>query len=86
MNLPDKKFEKLPMCKAEILKYHESQEQFWAREVVWVVCQLQKDGIELCWRRIRDKTNMRKVNFIACLPYIDEMVDEELAYQIRSLV
>lgn len=86
MNLPDKKFEKLPICKAEILKYHESQEQYWAREVVWAVCQLQKDGIELCWKRIRDRTNMRKENFIACLPYIDEIEDEELAYQIRSLV
>lgn len=35
LGLPDKQIEKLPLCKEEILKYEESQQHYWAREVVW---------------------------------------------------
>lgn len=77
LSVPNKRFDLLPMCKDEILKYHESQEQYWARAVVWVVQQLQKEGTELCWSRIREQTNMRKVNMQSCLPFLKQMISEK---------
>ena len=76
----------LPECMALIKSYQESQEQYWAREVVWAVHQVQKDGNILVWRRIRDLTNLRRKDFEACLLYIDTLVDAEFAERIRGLL
>ena len=71
----------LPRCLAEIRQHEESQEQYWAREVVWAANQLRAAGAPLVWRRIRELTNMRRRDLDACLPYIPIYADEEmLAY------
>lgn len=57
----------LPQCLAEIRRHEESQEQYWAREVVWAANQLISAGSPLVWRRIRELTNMRPANCRACL-------------------
>ncbi len=86
LGLPDKQLEKLPLCKAEILKYEESQQHYWAREVVWAVHKILEDGQPFSWKRVRNLTNMRRVNFEACLPYVDGMVEEEMAERIKHLL
>lgn len=60
----------LPQCLAEIQQHEESQQQYWAREVVWAANQLRADGSPLVWRRIRELTNMRPENYSACLRYV----------------
>lgn len=85
LDLPDKQLEKLPMCKQEIDKYQETQQQFWARKVIWATRKTLSEGQPLTWRRIRDLTNMRNVNFTACLPFIDEYSEEELTKMIKGL-
>ena len=86
LNLPSKRIANyLPKCKAEIEKHYESQEEYWAREVVWATHQLLEDGKLLQWVGLHRLTNMRKENFIACLPYIREHADELLAEQIARL-
>lgn len=77
LNLPDKQLEKLPLCKAEILKYGESQQHFWAREVVWAVNKVLEGGQSFSWKQVHNLTNMRRVNFEACLPFIYEMVGQK---------
>lgn len=86
LGLPDKQLEKLPLCKAEILKHEESQQHYWAREVVWAVYKILEEGQPFSWKRVRNLTNMRRVNFEACLPYIDEMVGAEMAERIKHLL
>ena len=86
LGLPDKQLEKLPLCKAEILKHEESQQHYWAREVVWAAYKILEEGQPFSWRRIRNLTNMRPVNFKACLPYLDGMVEEEMAERIKRLL
>lgn len=61
----------LPKCYAEIQKNQESQEQYWAREIVWAVQQINDSGCILTWRKVRDLINIRRKDFIAALPYID---------------
>ncbi len=76
----------LPKCLAEIARHTESQEQYWAREVVWAAHQIEDSGVTLTWRKVRDLTNMRCRDFEACLPYISEYADSEFAEQILHLL
>lgn len=86
LGLPSKRLDNLPLCRAEIERHIESQQEYWAREVVWAVRQVQKSGGVLVWRRIRDLTNMRRIDFEACLPYLDRFIDSELTEQIKNLL
>ncbi|QFJ54347.1 TniQ family protein [Pseudobutyrivibrio xylanivorans] len=70
LNLPDKRFDNLPRCKEEILKWSETQEHYWAREVIWAYNKIKKEDQVLNWKKIRTLTNIRKNNFEACLPEI----------------
>lgn len=86
LNLPNKQVTLcLPQCLAEIRRNKESQEQYWAREVVWAANQLTIAGIPLVWHRIRELTNMRPQNFRDCLPYVADYADEEMAAQLNSM-
>lgn len=86
LGISDRRLKMLPECMTLIESYQESQERYWAREIVWAVRQVQKNGDVLVWRRIRDLTNMRRKDFEACLPYIDAMVDAEFAERVRGLL
>ena len=71
LGLPDKRIvQYLPKCRGEIERHEETQEKYWAREVVWAVDTIRKNGDILNWKHIRNLTNMRKKNFIACMPYL----------------
>ena len=76
----------LPKCRAEIQRYEESQEQYWAREVVWAARQIKASGVTLTWRKVRDLTNISRRDFEVCLPYISEYAEGELAEQILHLL
>ncbi|MBB5336415.1 hypothetical protein HNR32_001563 [Pectinatus brassicae] len=76
----------LPKCLAEIKRHEELQEQYWAREVAWAARQIEDSGVTLTWRKIRDLTNMRRRDFEACLPYVHNYADSELAGQIIHLL
>lgn len=62
----------VPKCLAEIRKHEESQEQYWAREAVWAVRQIENRGDTVSFRKIRELTNIRRKNLESCLPYIDD--------------
>lgn len=87
LNLPSKRINLyLPRCCEEIKKNRETQEQYWAREVVWAANQLKASGIPIVWRRIRELTNMRPAYFRACWPYIADCADKELVAQLQNLL
>lgn len=76
----------LPKCLAEIQRYAESQEQYWAREVAWAARQVEETGAALIWRKVRDLTNIRRRDFDKCLLYIPDYADSELAEKILHLL
>lgn len=87
LHLPSKKISLyLPKCLAEIQQYAESQEQYWAREVVWAVRQLEDRGATLTWRKVRDLTNIRRRDFEVCLLYISDYANRELGEQMLHLL
>ena len=85
MGVPSKYFDKLPRCKAAIQEYTESYPRYWAREVVWAVQLLQKNEEVVCWKKVRELTNLRKKNFLSCLEYVDVFTDRETATLIQFL-
>lgn len=74
------------MCKAEIEKYQESQEEYWAREVVWAVNHVITEGNRLNWKQIRNLTNMRKKDLIKCVPYLLDYADPDTVEKIEILI
>lgn len=88
LNLPDKRFDYLPKCKAVIQGYTETFEVYWAREVVWAYRSLveSEKGNDIYWRDIRDITNMRRDNFIASFPYLHLFAEQDMINAIQSLL
>ena len=86
MGLPDKRFDKLPKCKAEILKHQESQKEYWAREIVWAVEKLMREKQVVNWRHVRELTNMRKIDFQNCKIYLRKYVEESEAVMIENII
>lgn len=86
MGFPDKRFDKLPRCKAEILKHQESQKEYWAREVLWAAEKLIRENQVVNWRHIRDLTNMRKIDFQNCKIYLRRYAEESEAVVIENII
>ena len=75
----------LPKCLAEIRKHEESQEQYWAREVVWAVRQIENRGDTVSFRKIRELTNIRRKNLERCMSYIQDYWDTLMFGQGETL-
>ncbi len=54
------KLKKMKRCMAVINLYYESQEEYWAREIVWAVHQIQKNDEALNIKHIRNYINVRR--------------------------
>lgn len=70
LNLPSKRLDLLPRCKQEILQYQESQEEYWARELIWGIEEIQRRGEIVNYKNVRKVTNVRREYINACYPYI----------------
>lgn len=86
LGLPKKGLRYCPRCRAEILKYSETQEEYWARELVWAVNTILRDGRTPNITTIQRITNMRKSYIVACLPYINKYCDTNTIRIIMSIV
>lgn len=87
LHLPSKRIATyLPKCRAEIEKYQETQEEYWAREVAWAVNHIITEGNRLNWKQIRNLTNMRKQDLIKCVPYLLNYADTDTVQKIKILI
>lgn len=87
LQLPSKRIATyLPRCKAEIEKHQESQEEYWAREVVWAVNHILREGNTLNWKHIRNLTNMRKQDLMRCVPYLSNYAAMDMVDKIKILI
>lgn len=83
LNLPSKRIYYLPKCKEEILKHKETQEEFWARKIIWGVKKIIRENLSLNLTRIESITNIEKENIIRCIPYIG---DNDTREKLKSLI
>ena len=63
LGLPPKTIQKLAMCKAEVSKHTETQDEFWLRKISWAREVLEETNRPVNWKHIRELTNMRKSEF-----------------------
>lgn len=85
MGWPDKRLELLPLCKAEVKRYHETMPQYWAREIIWAYRKVMSNQEKLNWRAIRDLTNMKRRDFVTALPLLTHYADNETCIRIKNL-
>lgn len=87
LNLPYKRIMSyLPMCLAEIEKHMETQEQYWAREMVWAVNLLQSNYQMMNWKHIRQLTNMKKRDIVRCMPELQQIADTKIVELVQSIL
>lgn len=79
LDIPYKQLDKMPLCLAEINRHYESQEQYWAREIIWAVDTIIKCGDKLNYKHIRNMTNLRRCDYDSAVKHITDD-------KIRSLV
>jgi len=72
LGYPKKSLYNCPKCMAAIQKNYESQEEYWAREIIWAANQITSQNIPLTFTNIQKITNIRKRNLIVCFPYIKQ--------------
>ena len=81
VGLKSKQIDKLILCKEEIEKYGQTQEQYWAQKVVWAWTVLQHQEKVITIKQIRLITNMSTEQIKRALPElkkINRAVYEEL--------
>lgn len=58
------RLKKMKRCMEFFNQYYESQEEYWARELVWAVKRTERDGDSLSFSHIQDLTNLRRDNMV----------------------
>lgn len=86
LHLPCKRFDRLPQCRAEILRCQTSQKEYWAEEAVWAYRKLIREGQPVSWRKIRVLTNIRPEDFRGCKPYLPVYADAREAEVLSGLI
>lgn len=70
LGLPCKRIYLLPLCKAEVEKHYETQEQYWARKIVWAMNYIELHSMPLHLTNIQKLTNIYRKDFYRAVPYI----------------
>ncbi len=77
LGMPKNGLRNYPLCRAEIMKHVESQEQYWARELEWAAKTMLGSVGVVHMTGLMKLTNMRVRNIIASLPYLDDPIIAE---------
>ena len=56
------KLKKMKRCMEEMEPYLETQEHYWAREIIWAVGELERRGEPLNFKHLRNLINLRREN------------------------
>lgn len=86
LELPKKSLVNCHECYNEILKHYISQEEYWAKKVVWAVKKIQGENRVVNWKNISDLTHMRKCNMAACIPFLKNYAGEDIIFQLENMV
>ena len=79
------RLKKMKRCMDFFNQYYESQEEYWARELVWAVKRTERDGDSLSFSHIQDLTNLRRDNMVDSLEAL-AMRDKKVYDIISSIL
>ena len=66
----EQSFQKLPKCKKTFEAYSETQEEYWARKIVWAYKQLIEKRKPFFWSNVRRLTGIKKCNLDRIIPHL----------------
>lgn len=66
----------MPECRKIVEKYEESQEEFWARKIIWAISELENNNKILSWNNIKKLLHMQKENYYSCRDFLLKVMDE----------
>ena len=73
----------LPLCRAEIDMHKESYQAYWAREAVYAVKKIQREGSKMCYCRILRLVSLDRSKIEKCLPFVEDL---EVAYILAGII
>lgn len=79
------KLKKMKRCMAVINPYYESQEEYWAREIVWAVHKIQKTNESLNIKHIRNYTNIARGDMVSCLGALYR-INRAIYHEIKDII
>lgn len=85
LNMPNKRFAYLPKCREEVKAYEESQEEFWARKIVWQYRKLLSEGEAVTFRNLTRPLNLRRENFLSAFSFLYLFCKKNEEKKIREL-
>lgn len=85
LKMPNKRLAYLPKCRNEISKYEESQEEFWARKIVWKYRQLQAEGKAVTYSSLTRGIHLDRDNFLSAFPFLFMFCEKNEEKRIREL-
>ena len=85
LHLSKKGFESCPKCRAEIQRYHESQDEYWCREIIWAANKVLGDSKELNWNNIRRIINIKRTDFERCKSLLNDDGVSDVVLLIKAL-
>ena len=85
VGLKSKQIDKLPLCKAEIMRNCQSQEVYWAQKVLWAWGELSKEGRIISIKQMRLKTNMSTEQIRRTMAELSS-VNKEVYEQLSKLL
>lgn len=85
VGLKSKQIDKLPLCKAEIMRNCQSQEVFWAQKVLWAWSIISREGRSKSVKQVRLITNMSTDQIRRCMSDL-EKINIEVFTEISKII
>jgi len=85
VGLKSKQIDKLPLCKAEIMRNCQSQEVFWAQKVLWAWSIISREGRSKSVKQVRLITNMSTDQIRRCM-FDLEKINIEVFTEISKII
>ena len=76
----------LPKCREEIKRNEMTQNELYARKMLWAVNKIQSEGGCPSWNQVRLLTRIEKGDAIASLPSMEEIAEPELYGLVQALL
>lgn len=72
----------MKLCREEIEKNQETDEEYHARKIVWALQQMEKMNYPIKWWRITSISKVEKDKFFECMEELKQMISEKVIEEI----
>lgn len=73
---------RMERCRELLHQYQETKEEYWAREIIWMVSKYKREGQTICYTDLRRELNLRRSYIEAALPYIKDNEIKEIVKEL----